>query len=150
MGSKLFRAAACLLVALTVPGVLLIFAFALPPQYGRTYLAALGDKRDALERAEGRRIVAVGGSGAAFGLRCDLLEEALPGYSAVNFGLYAGLGATVMLDLAKPLLRAGDIVVFSPEQSAQTLSAFFSPQAMWQAADGRPELLLPQNGRAHV
>ena len=44
MGSKLFRAAACLLVALTVPGVLLIFAFALPPQYGRTYLAALGDK----------------------------------------------------------------------------------------------------------
>ena len=143
MGSKLFRAAACLLVALTVPGVLLIFAFALPPQYGRTYLAALGDKRDALERAEGRRIVAVGGSGAAFGLRCDLLEEALPGYSAVNFGLYAGLGATVMLDLAKPLLRAGDIMVFSPEQSAQTLSAFFSPQAMWQAADGRPELLLP-------
>lgn len=143
MRSKLLRAAACLLAALAVPVTLTGFAFALPPQYGQTYLAALGDKWDALEGAEGRRIVIAGGSGAAFGLRCDLLEQALPGYSAVNFGLYAGLGTTVMLDLALPLLRAGDIVVFSPEQSAQTLSTFFSAHAMWQAADGRPELLLP-------
>lgn len=141
MRSLTARMLACFAVILAVPAALMVFAFGLPAQYGQTYLAALGDKRDALAGAEGRRIVVAGGSGAAFGLRCDLLEEALPGYSAVNFGLYAGLGTTVMLDLAQPLLRAGDIVVFSPEQSAQTLSTYFSAQAMWQAADGRPELL---------
>lgn len=135
------RILACLAVVLAVPVTLTVFAFGLPAQYDRTYLAALGDKRDVLEAAEGKRIVAIGGSGTAFSLRCDLLEEALPGYSPVNFGLYAGLGTTVMLDLAQPLLREGDIVIFSPEQSAQTLSAYFNAEAMWQAADGRPELL---------
>ena len=103
------------------------------------------DKWDALETAPGPRVVVVGGSGAAFGVRCDLLERELPGYSAVNFGLYAGLGTTVMLELAKPLLRAGDVVVFIPEQSAQTLSDFFHAPSMWQAADGRPELLSALN-----
>jgi len=135
------RLAACLLVILLVPAALAVFAFGLPAQYGRTYLGGLQDKWDALAEAEGPRVVVAGGSGAAFGLRSDLLEQALPGYSVVNFGLYAGLGATVMLDLAKPLLREGDIVIFSPEQSGQTLSTYFNAEAMWQAADGRPGLL---------
>lgn len=141
MRTRLLRLAACLLVVLSVPGALGVLAFGLPVQYGRTYLSALQDKWDALAAAPGSRIVIAGGSGAAFGVRCDLLEGELPGYSAVNFGLYAGLGTTVMLELARPLLRPGDIVIFSPEQSAQTLSDFFHAPSMWQAADGRPELL---------
>ncbi len=141
MRSVAIRLCACLLVILAVPAALLVFAFGLPPQYDRTYLAALQDKWDALAAAEGPRIVTVGGSGVAFALRGDLLEEALPGYASVNFGLYAGLGTTVMLELAKPLLRPGDIVIFSPEQSEQTLSDYFNAQAMWQAIDGRSELL---------
>lgn len=147
MRSKLLRLAACLLVVLSVPGALGALAFGLPAQYDQTYLAGLQDKWDALARAGGRRIVIAGGSGAAFGVRCDLLEKELPGCSAVNFGLYAGLGTTVMLELAKPLLRPGDIVIFSPEQSAQTLSDFFHAPSMWQAADGRPELLPVLDGR---
>lgn len=147
MRSKLLRLAACLLVVLSVPVTLAAFAFGLPAQYGQTYLSALQDKRDALASAEGKRIVIAGGSGAAFGLRCDLLEGELPGYSAVNFGLYAGLGTTVMLELARPLLRSGDIVIFSPEQSAQTLSDFFHAPSMWQAADGRPALLAALDSR---
>ncbi len=145
MRSKLWRLAACLLVVLLAPAALGAFAFALPAQYDQTYLAGLQDKWDALETAPGPRVVVAGGSGAAFGVRCDLLERELPGYSAVNFGLYAGLGTTVMLELAKPLLRAGDVVVFIPEQSAQTLSDFFHAPSMWQAADGRPELLSALN-----
>ena len=136
------RFTACFLVLLLVPASLIVFAFALPPQYSQTYLGGLQDKWDALSAAEGPRIVVAGGSGAAFGLRGDLLEQELPGYAVVNFGLYAGLGTTVMLELARPHLRAGDIVIFSPEQSAQTLSTYFNAEAMWQAADGRPELLL--------
>lgn len=145
--SKLLRLAACLLVVLAVPAALAGFAFGLPAQYDQTYLAGLQDKHDALASAEGKRIVITGGSGAAFGVCCGLLEQELPGYSAVNFGLYAGLGTTVTLELVKPLLREGDVVVFSPEQSAQTLSDFFHAPSMWQAADGRPELLSALDGR---
>lgn len=141
MGERLIRLTACLMVVLAVPGALLFLAFGLPTVYDETYLAGLQDKWDTLAELPGNRIVIAGGSGAAFGLRCDLLEQELPEYSAVNFGLYAGLGTTVMLELMKPLLREGDIVIFSPEQSSQTLSDFFGPETMWQAADGKPELL---------
>lgn len=147
MRSKLCRLAACLLVILAVPATLCGFAFALPAQYDQAYLAGLQDKWDALAAAPSPRIVIAGGSGAAFGVRCDLLEQELPGYSVVNFGLYAGLGTTVTLELIRPLLRSGDIVIFSPEQSAQTLSDFFHAPSMWQAADGRPELLSVLDGR---
>ena len=147
MRSKLCRLAACLLVILAVPATLCGFAFALPAQYDQAYLAGLQDKWDALAAAPSPRIVIAGGSGAAFGVCCDLLEQELPGYSVVNFGLYAGLGTTVTLELIRPLLRSGDIVIFSPEQSAQTLSDFFHAPSMWQAADGRPELLSALDGR---
>lgn len=136
MGRFVPRIAACLLIVLAAPCTLLWFAFGLPAQYDRTYLAALNDKLDRLITTRERRIILVGGSGAAFDVRSDLLEAELPGFQAVNFGLYAGLGAAVMLDLAEPYLRAGDIVVFMPEQNEQTLSMYFNAQALWQAMDG--------------
>lgn len=141
MKSKVLRALVCLAIVLALPLTLAAFAFGLPAQYGETFLAGLERKYERLETAPGPRIVVVGGSGVAFELRSDLLEAELPGYTVVNFGLYAGLGTTVMLDLARPLLREGDIVLFSPEQSAQPLSAYFNPEAMWQAADGHPRLV---------
>lgn len=141
MKKRILRVLACLLVLSVVPVGLMLFAFALPPQYGDTFLGALPQKCDALEATPGKRVVVIGGSGAAFGLRCDLLEEALPGYSAVNFGMYAGMGTAVMLDLALPRLREGDIVIFSPEQSGQTLSTYLGAEYLWQGTDGRPDLL---------
>ena len=119
---------------------LCLLAFGLQAQYGDTFLGELPCKVDALKKSEGKRIVVIGGSGVAFGQRSDLLEAELDGYTVVNFGMYAGLGSTVMLDLAESFIREGDIVIFSPEQSEQTLSMYFSPESMWQAADGRFEL----------
>ncbi len=125
-----------MLSILLLPQVLLLGAFFLPERYGRTYLAALKDKAAALDGAASPKIVLIGGSGAAFGTDSSLLEEQFPGYAAVNFGLYAGLGTTVMLELALPSLHRGDIVVFSPEMSEQTLSDRFGAESMWQAAEG--------------
>ncbi|MBQ8137453.1 MAG: leucine-rich repeat protein [Clostridia bacterium] len=127
---------------LLVPALLLIFAFAFPQQYGKTYLAALQDKTDLLQNADTPKIVLIGGSGVAFNISAELLEQELSDYNVVNFGLYAGLGTTVMLDLALPDLQAGDIVVFSPETSAQTLSDWFDAEMMWQASEENPSLLL--------
>lgn len=134
--------AAALLLA---PALLALGAFALPAQYGATYLAALNDKAAALESASSPKIVMIGGSGCAFDVDCALLETLLPGYQGVNFGLYAGLGTTVMLEMALPNLNPGDAVVFSPELSGQTLSDWFDGESMWQAAEERPDLL----GRLH-
>ena len=139
----------CLASLLLAALSLLFFAFCLPPQYEKTYLGGFSGKWEALNEAPSPKIVLVGGSGTAFNARCDLIEQELPGYSAVNFGLYAGLGTTVMLDAAKACLREGDIVVFWPEISEQTLSLYFNAEAMGQAADGcfRPVFLLGEEYR---
>ena len=139
--NKRIRWILCLLPVLLIPLALLAAAFCLPAQYGETYLGGLSVKWEALHRASSPKIVLVGGSGVAFDLRSDLLERELEGYEVVNFGLYAGLGTTVMLDLCRDSLREGDIVIFSPELSEQTLSTYFSAEAMWQAADTCPEAL---------
>ena len=141
MHKKLLKIIVAAVIVLALPCALLFFAFALPPQYGETYLGALSVKDAALQAAEGPRIIVVGGSGAAFDLRSDLLEQELPAYRTVNYGLYAGLGTTVMLELVRPLLQSGDVVVFMPELNAQTLSDYFGAESMWQAADGHFSLI---------
>lgn len=125
----------CLLL-LALPVFFLVCGFLVPPQYEQTFLGALKDKCRALEETEGQRIILVGGSSVAFGVDSALIEAQIEGYTVVNFGMYAGLGTTVMLDLSKDDLRSGDIVILSPEQQAQTLSDYFNATAVWQAADG--------------
>lgn len=133
----------CVTIALllSIPGTLLIWGFALPAQYGDTFLGELKHKVSLLEDTPGPRIVLVGGSGVAFGVDSVLLERELPGYSVMNFGMYAALGTTVMLDLSQPFIQEGDIVILIPEQQEQTLSDWFDPVVMWQGLDGVPELL---------
>lgn len=137
---------------LSLPGVLVVWGFALPAQYGDTFLGELKHKVSLLEETSGPRIILVGGSGAAFGADSALMERELPGYSVVNFGMYAALGTTVMLDLSQPLTREGDIVLLIPEQQEQTLSAWFDPAVMWQGLDGAFELLrfLPKDKLAQL
>ena len=136
-----WRVGGLLALLLFLPAVIALCALALPPQYSRAYPAALVDKAALLEDAASPRIVVIGGSGAAFDLDSSLLETQFPGYRVVNFGLYAGLGTTVMLELAAPDLRAGDIIVFTPEISSQTLSDWFDAETMWQASEENPALL---------
>lgn len=133
----------CVTIALllSLPGVLLVWGFALPAQYGDTFLGELKHKTTLLAETPGPRIVLVGGSGVAFGADSTLMEQYLPKYSVVNFGMYAALGTTVMLDLSEPLIREGDIVILIPEQQEQTLSDWFDPAVMWQGLDGAFDLL---------
>ncbi len=139
---RCMRLIAWLFVLLIIPAGLLAAALGTPAQYDETFLGALRDKCALLARdGECPRIIIAGGSGAAFGQDSELLESFVPGYDVVNFGMYAGLGTAVMLDLAWPDLREGDILIFSPEQSAQTLSLYFNAKSMWQAADGAFSLL---------
>jgi hypothetical protein len=130
------------LCLLAIPLFLLCCGFLLPEQYGDSFLGELKEKCARLEETEGKRIVLVGGSGVAFGYDSTLLSDAFPDYEVVNFGMYAGLGTKVMLDLSVDRIREGDLVILSPEQENQTLSCYFDGDYVWQAADGDFSLLL--------
>lgn len=131
----------CLMLSL-MPVVWIVCAFFLPAQYSESFLGELKAKCARLKQEQGKRIVLVGGSGVAFGYDSQMIAQAFPAYGVVNFGMYAGLGSKVMLDLSERDIREGDIVILSPEQDAQTLSGYFNAKAMWQAADGDFSMLL--------
>lgn len=129
------------LLVLAVPVQLLCWGFLLPECYDASFMGELKYKVRLLEETPGKRIVLVGGSGVAFGVDSGLLEEAFPEYRVVNFGMYAALGTTVMMDLSQSRIREGDIVILIPEQQEQTLSDFFDPAVLWQGVDGAFDLL---------
>lgn len=141
MKKKIIIICITLALLLSMPAVLLAWGLGLPAQYGDAFMGELKYKVELLEDTPGPRIILVGGSGVAFGVDSALMERELPGYSVVNFGMYAALGTTVMLDLSEPHIREGDIVILVPEQQAQTLSGWFDPAVMWQGLDGAFALL---------
>ena len=137
MKQSLLRSCALLVAALLLLPVLLLFsAFALPAQYAQTFLGEMPDKLRLLETAPGKRIVVIGGSSVPFGLNSALLEEQLPEYRVVDFGMYADMGTVVMLDWAKSEVRPGDLFIIAPEQNAQALSCYVGGEDVWQASDG--------------
>lgn len=134
--------AVTIILLLLAPLSLLAWGFGLPSCYEETFLGELKDKCALLEEeTEQPRIILVGGSAVAFGVDSALMEEQLPGYTVVNFGMYAALGTTVMLDLSQESLREGDIVILIPEQQEQTLSDYFDAAILWQGLDGAFDLL---------
>lgn len=134
--------AVTIILLLLAPLSLLAWGFCLPSCYEETFLGELKDKCALLEEeTEQPRIILVGGSAVAFGVDSALIEAQLPGYTVVNFGMYAALGTTVMLDLSQESLREGDIVILIPEQQEQTLSDYFDAAILWQGLDGAFDLL---------
>ena len=98
----------------------------LPAQYTDTFMGELPVKLERLENAAGRRLIVIGGSGMAFAVDSELLEEEFPGFTAVNLGMYADLGTKFLLDLTEDKLRQGDIVIL-----AQATSVPAAPSRGW-------------------
>ena len=137
MKKTLLRTCGLLAAALTLlPAILLFSAFALPAQYAQTFLGEMPDKLRLLETTPGKRIVVIGGSSVPFALDSALLEEQLPDYRVVDFGMYADMGTVVMLDWAKSEVHPGDLFIIAPEQNPQVLSCYVGGEDVWQASDG--------------
>jgi hypothetical protein len=137
MKKKLFYLWALLLV----PIVLLLSVFCLPSQYEKSYMGELKYKYNRLKNTDGKRIIIVGGSGMAFDVDSSLIKENFPEYEVVNLGMYAALGTASVLDMAISKVHDGDLVIFAPEQSKQTLSGYLGGDYAWQALDGAFYLL---------
>lgn len=134
------------LLALLLPFLTLATViFALPPVYQNTFVGELGEKYDRLTSIKEPKIVVLGGSSVAFGLDSAMMEAHL-GMPVVNFGLYANFGTRLMLDLSRPHIGEGDIVILAPEMNAQTLSLYFNAGTLWQALDGYPAMLRAVDG----
>ena len=124
----------------SVPASLFSFGFALPTQFENTFLGEFKYKVQRLNEVEGKKIVFIGGSSVPFAIRSELIKKNIEGYEVVDFGLYAGLGTTVMMDASLDSIKKDDIVILMPEQQEQTLSTYFNANLMWQALDGDPSL----------
>lgn len=123
-------------MVLAVPSSIGILAFSLPSVYGNTFYGGMKDKLALLEKKQDNRIIVVGGSSVPFSLDCTLIKQELPDYNPIDFGLYASLGTSMMIDLVYDSVQKGDIVILSPEQSSQTLSTYFNAVEAWKALDG--------------
>lgn len=127
----------CFILILIIPfAILFLVTELIENQYRNTFVAELEDKCSRLNASDGKKIIFVGGSSLPFGLRSDLIEQEIEGYTVVNFGLYATLGTKVMMDLSKMNIGKGDIVVLAPELNEQTYSLYFNPVALEEALDG--------------
>lgn len=126
---------------LILPFSLGIVGFSTPAQFGETYYGVLPKMYRRLQETEGKRIVVVGGSAAAFGLQGELIESELEGYMVCPFGLYGSIGMKTMMDLARSNIREGDIVLLAPEQGPQSLSLYFNGEHVWKGIDGHFEML---------
>ena len=129
-----------ILVAVSILAVILPLLFPLasiltPTVYHESFVHSLDEKIDRLKSIEEDKIVVIGGSSVAFGLDSEMLERNT-GMPVVNFGLYAALGTKLMLDLALPHIKEGDIVIVAPELDAQTLSLYFNSSTTLRALDG--------------
>lgn len=140
---------AILLLIAMLPTALLGVGMSLPAYYGESYYAELPEMYEKLKTTEGPKIVIVGGSNIAFGVDSELLEELLAQcgyeYTVCNFGLYAAVGTSAMLELSKNHLNEGDIVVLAIEPTSETHSTYFGATAFWKCAESNPEMLLELN-----
>ena len=127
---KLITTFLILMIIILSPFIgILIYGSTQENKYEDTFYAELKYKTELLENTKENKIVFIGGSSLAFGLRSDEIEKAL-GYKVVNYGLYAAIGTKPMMDLALRDIKEGDIVILAPELSKETYSLNFNYEMM--------------------
>ena len=92
---------------------------AVAPVYSGTYYDTFTDKMDRLMSVKDRKkIILFSGSSTRFGFDSEALHEAFPEYEIVNMGVFAYTNALPQLELIRPLMKEGDILIHSPEFDA--------------------------------
>lgn len=109
------------------------------------YLASAWDKAERLEASPSPRLILIGDSGVAYGMKSDVLAEAYPGFTVVNMALMAGLGFRNILAEIEDDLRPGDVVVMI--FAYQVFDRNLLHYQYWNYAAYRPEMLRRINWR---
>jgi hypothetical protein len=109
---KRFLARVLIFVLLQGIGLFFFRGSNLPEE--NNYLARTIGKHERLRTTKSPRLILIGGSNVAFGFISEELNNGLK-MPVVNMGLVAGLGLEFMLHEVWDEIRAGDVVVLSPE-----------------------------------
>lgn len=99
-----------LLLLIEIAGITAFSYFVIGSQYQYNYQASLIDKVERLTSIDEPKIILVGHSNLSFGIKSEMLEEAL-GMPVVNLGLHGGLGNAYHEQIAKLGINKDDIVV---------------------------------------
>ena len=97
----------------------LVMISSVPRVYAGSYYDAFADKMAVLSSvSDQKKIVLFSGSSARFGYDSRAIEEAFPGTTVVNMGVFAYTNAFPQLRLIENCLGADDILLLSPEFDA--------------------------------
>ncbi len=124
--------AICVLLIAVLIAVILVAS-----RDGDAYGAAQIIKEKRLNDAPHPRAVFIGGSGLAFGLDSQLIDEETD-LHPVNLGLYAGYRIDYLLSQAHGGLNSGDTTVIIPEYDILTASPSASGFLVLEAAQANP------------
>lgn len=91
-------------------GILLGFMLYISPQYSQGCCASLIDKVNRLESIEGPKIVLIGNSNLAFGIKSEEIEAAFD-MPVVNMGFHGGLGNPFHEQMARLNVSEGDVYI---------------------------------------
>lgn len=118
--------------------MIFFFGKVIMPQYLYSYNASLLDKADRLSTLSSPKIVLIGNSNLAFGIRSDLLEEAFH-MPVVNMGLHGSLGNAFHEEMAKLNVNEGDIIIVSHTEYDDD-GSITDPVLAWLTLENHPEL----------
>lgn len=99
-----------LVIMICISAIVSFDYFIIGSQFEYSYPAALIDKVERLEKIDTPKIILVGNSNLAFGIKSKIIEEEV-GMPVVNLGLHGGLGNAFHEQIAKLNINEGDIVV---------------------------------------
>jgi hypothetical protein len=108
------------LLLLVLAAILCLAAIFFSPIAFAHPLASIINKKEILRdsnKFHRPRMIFVGGSAALVGIDGTLIEKNLP-YYPVNMGINAGFSTHFLLDLIKSEIKAGDVIVLTPETGA--------------------------------
>lgn len=118
--------------------LLLFFGKIIMPQYLYGYNAALLDKMERLESIKEPKIVLIGNSNLAFGIKSELLEEAFD-MPVVNMGLQGSLGNAFHEEMAKANVQEGDIIIIAHTEFTDE-DTIGDPVIAWLTLENHPGL----------
>ena len=91
-------------------GILLGFMLYISPQYSQGYCASMIDKVNRLKSIEGPKIVLIGDSNLAFGIKSEEIEAAF-NMPVVNMGFHGGVQNPFNEQMARLNVQEGDIYI---------------------------------------
>ena len=100
-------------ILILILALFIIFWTQISPQYMFEYNGAIIDKVNRLKEIDEPKIVLVGNSNVAFGIRSELIENEF-GMPVVDAGLHGGLGDEFHENLTLYNINSGDIIIQFP------------------------------------